>query len=162
MSWHKTKTTIIQKGNVSSTCIEIYVNDEIVIIRKDKSNDIPVDIEEFTLLIFSRMKMLNIDTKIINTYKFKEIIQNEFMKNNETFKLNTLTLEEHVNNVCNPKNINGWGVSISPSYHQMDNHNKKAADIMATGNFKKAVEHMFMDEETGKSLTYAEMRSRYG
>ena len=107
MSWHKTKTTIKQKGNVSSTCIEIYVNDEIVIIRKEKSNDIPVDIEEFTLLIFSRMKMLNIHTKIINTHKFKEIIQNEFMKNNETFKLNTLTLEEHVNNVCNPKNING-------------------------------------------------------
>ena len=44
----------------------------------------------------------------------------------------------------------------------MDNHNKKAADVITTENFKKAIEHMYMDEETCKSLTYAEMRSRYG
>ena len=163
MSWHQTKTTIKQIGKtISETYIEIYVNDENVFIRKNKSNDIPIDFDEFNLLILSRMKMLKIDIKIINKQNIKNAIQNEFIKHDESFKLNTLTLEEHIDNICNPKNIKGLGSSITPSYDQMDNFNKNATDIMATGNMKKAVEHMFKDEETGKQLTYAEMRSRYG
>jgi len=162
MSWHHTKTNILQKGSISETRIEIYVDDENVFIRKNKSTDIPVDFDEFNLLILSRMKMLNIDIKLMNKENIKQEIQNEFIKNDESFKLNTLTLEKHIDNICNPKNIKGWGSLITPSYNQMDNQNKKIADIMATGNMKKAVEHMFKDDETGKELTYSEMRSRYG
>lgn len=163
MSWHQTKTAIIEKGDViSSKCIEIYINNEIVFIRHNKSYDIPIDIDEFTLLIFSRMKMLNIDKNILNQRKIEETIKNEFIEDNETFKLDTLSLEEHIDNVCNPKDIKGLGSSISLSYHKMDNFNKNATDIMATGNMDKAIEHMFKDQETGKSLTYSEMRSRYG
>lgn len=163
MSWHQTKTTIKQIGKtISETYIEIYVNDENVFIRKNKSNDTPVDFDEFNLLILSRMKMLKIDIKIINKQNIEQAIQNEFIKNDESFKLNTLTLEEHIDNICNPKDIKGWGASITPSYNKMDNLNKDASDIMATGNIEKAIEHMFKDEKTGKQLTYAEMRSRYG
>jgi hypothetical protein len=163
MSWHQTKTIIKQIGKtISETYIEIYINNEIVLIRKNKSNDIPIDFDEFNLLILSRMKMLNIDIKLINKQKFEEVIQNNFVENNETFKLNTLTLEEHIDNICNPNDIKGWGKSITSYNDNMDKHNKEAVDIISTGDIKKTIEYMFKHEETGNQLTYSEMRERYG
>ena len=40
----------------------------------------------------------------------------------------------------------------------MDNNNKAAADILATGNVKEAVNFMMTDQKTGRTLSYAEMR----
>ena len=42
------------------------------------------------------------------------------------------------------------------------NSNKKATDVMAEQGMEAAVEHMFTDQQTGRKLSYGEMRSRYG
>ena len=44
----------------------------------------------------------------------------------------------------------------------MDEPNKKALDVMANEGMDAAVKHMFTDQESGRQLSYAEMRSRYG
>ena len=44
----------------------------------------------------------------------------------------------------------------------MDDPNKKALDVMANEGMDAAVKHMFTDQESGRQLSYAEMRSRYG
>ena len=51
---------------------------------------------------------------------------------------------------------------IDYNYDQMDDHNKKAADVMKTQGMDAAIQHMFTDQETGRQLTYGEMRARYG
>ena len=47
-------------------------------------------------------------------------------------------------------------------YDEMDDANKKAVNVMAEQGMEAAVKHMFTDQNTGRSLSYAEMRSRYG
>jgi plasmid rolling circle replication initiator protein Rep len=47
-------------------------------------------------------------------------------------------------------------------YSCMDNKNKEILDVMASEGGKKAIEHMFTDSDTGRKLSYSEMRSRYG
>ena len=44
----------------------------------------------------------------------------------------------------------------------MDELNQKAADVWNTQGPEAAVKHMFTDAETGRELSYAEMRYRYG
>ena len=44
----------------------------------------------------------------------------------------------------------------------MDENNKKALDVMAKEGMDAAVKHMFTDQKSGRGLSYAEMRSRYG
>ena len=40
--------------------------------------------------------------------------------------------------------------------------NQKATDVMAEQGMEAAVEHMFTDQQSGRKLSYAEMRSMYG
>tara|TARA_A100001388_G_scaffold209382_1_gene159862 strand:+ start:57 stop:296 length:240 start_codon:yes stop_codon:yes gene_type:complete len=51
---------------------------------------------------------------------------------------------------------------IDITYDNMDDHNKKAVDVMKTKGMSAAIEHMFTDQDTGRQLTYGEMRARYG
>jgi hypothetical protein len=44
----------------------------------------------------------------------------------------------------------------------MDEPNKKALGVMVNEGMDAAVKHMFTDQESGRQLSYAEMRSRYG
>ena len=44
----------------------------------------------------------------------------------------------------------------------MDAANTKAAKVFATGGPEAFVKHVFTDQESGKKLSYAEMRARYG
>ena len=54
-------------------------------------------------------------------------------------------------------------VKINPSIvENMDPANKKVAGIMENEGMKAAVDAMFTDSETGRKLSYAEMRNRYG
>ena len=48
------------------------------------------------------------------------------------------------------------------AYSNMDDTNKKAVDVMATEGMEAAVKHMFTDEKSGRQLSYAEMRMRFG
>jgi len=45
---------------------------------------------------------------------------------------------------------------------RMDAANTKAAVVLSTQGSKAFVEHVFTDQETGKKLSYAEMRALYG
>ena len=56
--------------------------------------------------------------------------------------------------------IKGNGSVIS-TYEYMDENNKEAADVMATHGMKAAVEFMTKGMSDG-TMSYAEMRSRYG
>jgi hypothetical protein len=47
------------------------------------------------------------------------------------------------------------------TYDKMDDLNKKAAQIMLTSGPEAAIKHMFTDTK-GETLTYLEMRERYG
>ena len=51
---------------------------------------------------------------------------------------------------------------VDIDYPNMDDYNKKAMDVMRTQGMSSAVKHMFTDQQTGRQLTYGEMRARYG
>lgn len=44
----------------------------------------------------------------------------------------------------------------------MDDANKKAYDVLMKGTEKEFLQHIFTDQATGRSLSYSEMRMRYG
>ena len=44
----------------------------------------------------------------------------------------------------------------------MDDNNKKALEVMATQGTDAAIKHMFKHPETGRQLSYGEMRMFYG
>ena len=48
------------------------------------------------------------------------------------------------------------------SNKDLDNFNREAYNIMRKKGIDAAVQHMFTDQETGKQLSYSEMRDRYG
>ena len=48
------------------------------------------------------------------------------------------------------------------NYEAMDSNNKKAADVLASKGSSEAIKFMFTDQDTGRQLSYAEMRYRYG
>jgi len=54
------------------------------------------------------------------------------------------------------------GIQNSTFYQGMDNTNKLATDVMANEGMEAAVKHMFTDQDTGRQLSYSEMRSRFG
>ena len=62
----------------------------------------------------------------------------------------------------NTSNIEGAGKSLGELYNNMDENNKKAADVWASQGVDKAVEFMFKHPETGKKMDYATMRYYYG
>jgi len=51
---------------------------------------------------------------------------------------------------------------IDLNYAHMDDYNKKAAKVLKNEGIDAAINHMFTDQETGRQLSYAEMRARYG
>lgn len=55
------------------------------------------------------------------------------------------------------------GLKVPKSiYNEMDENNKKATDVWQQEGQAAAIKHMFTDEKTGATLSYSEMRSRYG
>ena len=44
----------------------------------------------------------------------------------------------------------------------MDEKNKEALEVLETQGKKEFINHVFTDQSTGKELSYAEMRMRYG
>ena len=56
----------------------------------------------------------------------------------------------------------GAGKSLGKLYDNMDENNKKAADVLVSQGTEKAVEFMFKHPETGEKMDYATMRYYYG
>lgn len=53
-------------------------------------------------------------------------------------------------------------INNSADLNNMDDANKKATHIMCTQGVDAGIKHMFTDQDTGRALTYSEMRARYG
>lgn len=53
-------------------------------------------------------------------------------------------------------------IQKSEIYNAMDDKNRKALNVFAEKGADAAIAHMFTDQSTGRQLSYAEMRSRYG
>ena len=56
----------------------------------------------------------------------------------------------------------GKGIVPQQLINNMDNNNKTASHIMNTKGMEAAIEHMFKHPETGKPMSYSEMRYYYG
>ena len=53
-------------------------------------------------------------------------------------------------------------INLEPFMPGMDEANKKAAEVLQNQGTKEFIEHVFTDQDTGRKLSYAEMRMRYG
>ena len=53
-------------------------------------------------------------------------------------------------------------INLEPFMPGMDEVNKKAAEVLQNQGTKSFIEHVFTDQDTGRKLSYAEMRMRYG
>ena len=78
--------------------------------------------------------------------------------NDEKNKIKELFKDKPENTV---KEGSGKDIPLA-NYEQMDESNKKAADVMASQGMKAAIKYMFTDQKTGGQMSYAEMRSRFG
>ena len=67
------------------------------------------------------------------------------------------TNAEQAKHFCNAMEASGLVNS-----NLMDNLNRNAYNVMKNQGTEAAVNHMFTDQETGRRLSYGEMRSRYG
>jgi len=78
--------------------------------------------------------------------------------NNDT---TTDTTTDTTDNIQNDKKfVKTWDEIFLAK--NMDEDNKKALNVMKTEGVDAAVKHMFTDQETGRQLSYSEMRMRYG
>jgi hypothetical protein len=53
-------------------------------------------------------------------------------------------------------------INLEPFMPGMDEANKKAAEVLQNQGTKAFIDHVFTDQDTGRKLSYAEMRMRYG
>lgn len=53
-------------------------------------------------------------------------------------------------------------INLEPFMPGMDEPNKKAAEVLQNQGTKAFIDHVFTDQDTGRKLSYAEMRMRYG
>jgi len=53
-------------------------------------------------------------------------------------------------------------INLEPFMPGMDEANKKAAQVLQNQGTKDFIDHVFTDQDTGRKLSYAEMRMRYG
>ena len=53
-------------------------------------------------------------------------------------------------------------INLEPFMPGMDEANKKAAEVLQNQGTKSFIDHVFTDQDTGRKLSYAEMRMRYG
>ena len=80
----------------------------------------------------------------------------------------TKTVDDFENFVNNVENKDDDGKSFATAYKDaglssgMDDANKKGIDIMEKDGMKAAVKYMFIDQDSGRQLSYGEMRTRYG
>ena len=53
-------------------------------------------------------------------------------------------------------------INLEPFMPGMDETNKKAAEVLQNQGTKAFIDHVFTDQDTGRKLSYSEMRMRYG
>ena len=53
-------------------------------------------------------------------------------------------------------------INLEPFMPGMDESNKKAAEVLQNQGTNAFIDHVFTDQDTGRKLSYAEMRMIYG
>ena len=53
-------------------------------------------------------------------------------------------------------------INLEPFMPGMDEANKKAAEVLQNLGTNAFIDHVFTDQDTGRKLSYAEMRMMYG
>lgn len=53
-------------------------------------------------------------------------------------------------------------INLEPFMPGMDEANKKAAEVLQNLGTNAFIDNVFTDQDTGRKLSYAEMRMRYG
>tara|TARA_B100000212_G_C27245240_1_gene477767 strand:- start:151 stop:438 length:288 start_codon:yes stop_codon:yes gene_type:complete len=76
----------------------------------------------------------------------------------QTTTTNTTTQET----ITQEKSTSETKINLEPFMPRMDDANKKAAQVLQNQGTKAFIEHVFTDQDTGRKLSYAEMRMRYG
>ena len=76
----------------------------------------------------------------------------------QTTTTNTTTQET----VTQEKPNSETKINLEPFMPRMDDTNKKAAQVLQNQGTKAFIEHVFTDQDTGRKLSYAEMRMMYG
>ena len=72
----------------------------------------------------------------------------------ETKPVTSVTETKPVTSESKPvTNVSGGG---------MDDENKAALKVLQSGDEKAFIKHVFTDQESGRTLSYGEMRMRYG
>lgn len=61
-----------------------------------------------------------------------------------------------------PEKVSQSQLVDSPVVRGMDSANAAAAKVLFTRGNKEFIDHVFTDQDTGRKLSYAEMRMRYG
>lgn len=90
------------------------------------------------------------------------------INNDITKTVDTKTVDDFEKFVNNVENKDDDGKSFATSYKDagfdagMDDANKKGIDIMEKDGMKAAIKYMFTDQDSGRQLSYGEMRMRYG
>ena len=77
------------------------------------------------------------------------------MENTNHPSLNKMNVESKNSKTPEPEQK----MPINPN---MDEANKTAANVFNTQGEKAFLKHIFTDQETGRQMSYAEMRYRYG
>ena len=81
----------------------------------------------------------------------------------QTTTTNTTTQETVTQEtVAQEKPTSETKINLEPFMPRMDDANKKAAQVLQNQGTKAFIEHVFTDQDTGRKLSYAEMRMRYG
>ena len=55
-----------------------------------------------------------------------------------------------------------FSANITNTSQNMDSYNKAALNCWQKKGLDSAIKHMFTDQDTGRTLSYSEMRERYG
>ena len=68
-------------------------------------------------------------------------------------------MDKNTDKKTNPEVKEKPKLPINPN---MDEANKTAANVFNTQGEKAFLKHVFTDQETGRTMSYSEMRYRYG
>ena len=146
---------------IESDEIENNVNNVINEVKKSFLN-----INQLCSIIKDKILVLNDEKKNIDIDDIESVIRKVFfIKNDETiFRTSDVEtkIDYAIQMLLKKNNIKGLGKNITCQYENMDDNNKKATDILAGRPDSEFFKHVFTDQDSGKNLTYAEMRERFG
>ena len=146
---------------IESDEIENNVNNVLDEVKK-----LFLNINRLSTIIIDKILVLNDEKKNIDIDDIKSVVRKVFfIKNDETiFRTSDVEtkIDYAIQMLLKKNNIKGLGKNITCQYENMDDNNKKATDILVGRPDSEFFKYVFIDQNSGKTLSYPEMRSRFG